>query len=60
MKWTTDTPTQGGWYWVKKGQRVEIVYIDRSVITDERMQYVTDMKFICDTQWAGPIPEPEE
>lgn len=65
MKWTKDQPTKPGWYWIRNaGQRKEYIGEERRVVCVR--DYVGKL---CienweipdkDTEWAGPVPEPEE
>jgi hypothetical protein len=67
MKWTKERPKQSGWYWVDDGE-MRIVWVDFS----DKIVYVYYV-FECGlqideiqiykqeyTEWAGPIPEPED
>ena len=65
MKWTTETPTEPGWYWVRSPRSpmgiVLVVPFGSGLAVDSPMfvpEYVCD----CDdgTEWAGPIPAPKE
>lgn len=61
LQWTGAPPTKKGWYWFRlfKGKK-RIVYIDMKPdcggFNDEGN--CDDMPAI--SEWAGPIPEPEE
>lgn len=74
MTWTTEKPTQPGWYWYKKGRhRPFIVEIFKGEIfgyhgTDGKELIVDQNEFVRDLdsrvrkmngQWAGPIFPPE-
>jgi len=70
-KWTTETPTEPGWYWALNpgdvGGRgvVGLVRIHKSAIDGELslafhgsdMSYYLPYKFI--SHWLGPLPEPK-
>ena len=65
MKWTTDAPTEDGWYWLsrKRGDlRPRIARVYRHfkgyiAISEWPLDQrdVTTLDYI----WAGPLPEPE-
>lgn len=65
MQWTTEQPTKPGWYWmrdtgprrVRMGEQRRIVYVRNYVgaLCIDNWQ-IPD----SDTEWAGPLPEPEE
>lgn len=68
MKWTTDKPTDPGWYWFQHWYTGEplIAWIDYPILLSGDGQppllkangkYIED---ISNGKWAGPIPEPEE
>ena len=62
MDWTTETPTQEGWYWVVNGNKeieiVEVYKLDNRLyawtVTSER-----DFDLNEFIMWLGPIPPPE-
>jgi hypothetical protein len=62
LRWTTEKPSQAGWYWFR-GQLGEgeafIVYVDevgQFQWPDGGFQEVS----LAKGQWAGPIEAPEE
>jgi hypothetical protein len=62
LRWTTQKPTQAGWYWYR-GQAHEeepfIVQVDRAgqfQWPDGGFQEVT----LAKGEWAGPIEPPED
>lgn len=60
MIWTTDKPTKAGWYWHRQSPHppeIVLVYID---YTGNLSAFGERLEWITDSQWAGPIPEPEE
>jgi hypothetical protein len=70
MKWTTKRPTQPGWYWVRTpggaGTILQLYYAHGELYywfdkPSKHPRAVTAVS-VADarTQWAGPIPEPEE
>lgn len=68
MKWTTDKPTQPGWYWIKDGSAARIVELEIGTFDGVYVAWVWQVgsraqipleRFNCG-EWAGPIPEPEE
>jgi len=63
MKWTTEKPTREGWYFVRFPNAIpEVVYLNVGDEPDEI--YWNDGDSPNDnpdgTQYAGPIPKPEE
>lgn len=60
LRWTRETPTEPGWYWMRRGSG----YPDPQVVLlDFDCFWVVgvDESFpLRDGEWAGPIPEPEE
>ena len=60
--WTTEAPTQEGWYWVVNGNKeieiVKVYKLDNSLhawtVTSER-----DFDLKEFSMWLGPIPPPE-
>ncbi len=60
MKWTTDKPTEPGWYWVRDGQQIEMV--DLELDSGTLVVYaVDDDHHTVDeySHWFGPLPQPE-
>ena len=59
MKWTTDKPTEPGWYWIKTPTGISangyVDYFDGELIGLTRPE-----EFPSSTKWAGPIEEPPE
>lgn len=72
MKWTTETPTEPGWYFVS--WKPEWCFADEIVRVRYKRNHCMDtgILVVCPTgteaqycldiaqRWAGPIPEPEE
>ena len=67
LKWTTEKPTQTGWYWVRWsiGQdTVEFIEIDDDGVwlgepaSGEGPKLIKDIKGI--DKWSGPIKNPDE
>ena len=67
MTWTNKPPKKDGWYWMRykdpqsiSGQTTQIVYLlvvgDKGYVFGVKDNNVQDVE----TQWAGPIPEPDE
>jgi hypothetical protein len=63
LTWTTDKPTEPGWYWFQDSwvgpYIVWIYWADSSkkdLIAHGREDYSVSVRY---GQWAGPIPEPE-
>lgn len=69
MIWTTEKPTQPGWYWCRWFDEYEYgepftCYLDHN---DDDILCVIQLEFAWlpldefgVRQWAGPIPHPEE
>lgn len=63
FEWTTEPPTQEGWYWVVNGNKeIEIVKVYKTcdglyawTVTSERDFDLKDF-----SMWLGPLPEPEK
>jgi len=56
--WTKNPPTEIGWYWVKRLDRVYVTYFQEHMIklcVQSKGGIVKD-----DVYWAGPIPEPDD
>lgn len=70
MNWTTEPPSEPGWYWMKsKKIQPEVVNIMRfwdrllsvgRAYNDEREPLSDFISCRRGVQWAGPIPEPED
>ena len=64
-QWTTEPPTEPGWYWRQQGHCIPTIVkvTDRNFGRGEKCLAVdgeTREYFLtCNAQWAGPIPEPE-
>lgn len=71
MKWTSETPTEPGWYWCRyvncKPEIVKVYASDYhrgltvarlNLIGDERIDLFQNQRR-RGMQWAGPIPMPE-
>lgn len=60
LRWTTDLPTELGWYWCRSNVQPKdaaIVFVkDGAFELDEELIEAASLRF----QWAGPIPEPQE
>jgi len=61
-EWTTEPPTEEGWYWVKDGDTAriaEVFFASKTTLladlTDEEMPRVLS----AFTHWLGPLPVPE-
>ena len=61
FEWTTELPTQEGWYWAKNIQgNLEIVYMflnrwDCLTCKENDMDYAERVYI----SWLGPLPEPQ-
>ena len=75
MKWTTDTPTEPGWYWYRGPEKrhhlvAEVIEVMASPHPESGLMLVVYVgnsskpipiqEFSSQCQWAGPIAEPEE
>ncbi len=59
MKWTTEKPTETGWYWIKDSHWCEGIIV--RVNADTRKYYDGDLhNFPLNAKWAGPISVPED
>ena len=61
LKWTSDLPTQEGWYWVKvcHGQRPIIVHHVDGRVTAPNEEHAMSIKKFEAFRWYGPIEQPE-
>lgn len=59
MKWSTEPPTEPGWYWVKPvdGERCVKRYSELDIAAYHKA-FLRLRK--AGWEWAGPIPEPTE
>ncbi len=55
MKWTTEKPTEPGWYWFELGPiyKISIRYFNSAKLSIKSA-------IEKDAKWAGPIPMPED
>lgn len=75
MKWTTDNPTQPGWYWMRAesgtffmgGIPAQVVRVRRSRDSEELTfiprgwtTMTVEVEYARGIEWAGPIPIPDE
>lgn len=66
LQWTTEKPTEPGWYWRKQGycEPIIVKVTDRNFGRSEKCLAVdgeTREYFLtCNAQWAGPISKPME
>ena len=49
-QWTTEPPTEPGWYWQRRDKEDTPLPV--------RVEDISDLP--ANAQWAGPIPEPQE
>ena len=60
LHWTTETPTEPGWYWCRSNVQPKdaaiVLVRDGAFELDEELIEAASLRF----QWAGPIPEPQE
>lgn len=62
--WSDTPPTGAGWWWIKDSWSKGVVRVDEPfpgvfAIMDGRTPNLVSQQ-TEDTQWAGPIPEPED
>lgn len=61
LVWTTDPPTEPGWYWLYDrlyGSRV--VCVSHGLVSDGFAALNIPLRHCVDCKWAGPIPQPTE
>jgi len=66
MRWTSDKPTEPGWYWKRqiryKFPRIVMIEVKRFK-TSPKSLYIyaaKEISRVVGAEWAGPIPKPEE
>lgn len=63
LKWTTDLPTQEGWYWLKEENEPLIVVTVRfecgELVYYEAMSEIDCCVALAEGEWYGPIEPPE-
>jgi hypothetical protein len=55
LEWTTEPPTQEGWYWVN----FKIFVVDYVLPVQYPLRDTEENMHLA-THWLGPIPEPEK
>ena len=68
MEWTTEKPTESGYYWMKDGSAIVIVEVEigtfdgfhRSHVWQIGTGRLTDLHKFKNMMWLGPIPDPTE
>ena len=64
--WTTEPPTEPGWYWVTYAGGVSVIkvrqdekglWIEDGYYSDQRLAIDSAWKY--HSHWLGPLPEPE-
>jgi hypothetical protein len=56
LVWTTDPPTEPGWYWVRwTDGETDVDHFDMGYFSED-----SPSPFGAFTHFAGPIPEPQE
>lgn len=58
MKWTTEKPTEPGWYWFKNANGI----VMQEIFLSKKGELWVDFDPLYEyenTQFAGPIPQPE-
>lgn len=74
MKWTTDLPSEEGWYWMRRGNKTEIVSTlrmgsDMDPWQEPSLQVRTSATGCYErlshanfrgSEWAGPIDQPTD
>lgn len=73
MKWTTEAPTEPGYYWVcfNSDKHIDLFFVTESLEVDKQeitawmfaktspWEYVSLEFLPIDVHWLGPIPEPK-
>ncbi len=71
LRWTTDIPTEPGWYWMRSSKlRPEVCHVYESQfgrglsvarVYHDEIETLSEF-VLCrrNVEWAGPIPMPEE
>lgn len=65
-RWTTDVPTKSGWYWYRwngaNPKLVELLHAkgDERLYRQDERAYLHDPDSGALSEYAGPLPEPEE
>lgn len=68
MTWTTELPTQEGWYFVRSTKYAAVFHVSHVSVDEKGRMWIGAMKgshgqrlkAAADVQYAGPIPEPTE
>ena len=63
LRWTTETPTKSGWYWVRKSpEDYHVCLIQQGYISivGNRTGPILLASVTDPLQFAGPIPQPKE
>ena len=62
MKWTSELPTEPGWYWVRNSttKHKNIVLVFDGLVAGNYTCLKVEEAHEIYGEWAGPIPEPEE
>ena len=68
LKWTSEPPTEPGYYWYEDSSGIGIVKIERYRIPGDILRLWAwfagnEVEVLMDElhgRWAGPIPEPEK
>ena len=64
MNWTTETPEVAGWYWYRAPEHKPWVVEVINAATRMRVRFEWGWMDMGSThkrsEWAGPIPEPED
>jgi hypothetical protein len=56
--WTTDPPTEPGWYWVKHVAHNEITMTQVCELTDDYLTTENGPLYVF-SHFLGPLPQPE-
>ncbi len=61
-EWSTEPPTQSGWYWIRNGWPQSFVaWVEAYESGIVSVGHVGALWSVSDiTHWLGPIPEPEK
>jgi hypothetical protein len=61
LKWTSDLPTQEGWYWLREDENTRVVFVrlERELVYYEAMSEIDCCAALVEGEWYGPIAPPE-
>ena len=68
MNWTTDKPTETGWYWINDFDTIEVIKVFKRpghnyLCVYKNIRHFGSPDYIpinyMDCEWSGPIDEPQ-